>query len=165
VLKLESFDESLVVANGPARHGINLNSQLSLYRLATPIIVLASWTQWAKFPRSGSHLSLEQSPPISAEAYAVSITDRPCNPEHDLFDRRSEERTVVNRGALVSFAGRPGAHACCVRDTSDVGAGIRLDGLKIVPSEFAISYDGFRSSRRCRLIWRDGDFAGVTFET
>jgi hypothetical protein len=34
-----------------------------------------------------------------------------------------------------------------------------------VPSEFDISFDNFRTMRHCRLIWRDGDFVGVAFET
>jgi hypothetical protein len=40
-----------------------------------------------------------------------------------------------------------------------------LNGLNIVPSEFGISFDGFRTMRRCQLIWHDGDFVGVTFES
>ena len=38
------------------------------------------------------------------------------------------------------------------------GAGIRLNSLNIVPSDFGISFDNFRTMRRCRLIWRCGDF-------
>jgi hypothetical protein len=95
----------------------------------------------------------------------VSTTDRNPNPEDDLFDRRSEERTVINRGALLFFAGPPGVHCCCVRDATNIGAGIRLNGLRIMPSEFGMTDDGFRSTRRCRLTWRDGDFIGVSFES
>jgi hypothetical protein len=40
-----------------------------------------------------------------------------------------------------------------------------LNGLNIVPSEFGISFDNFRTMRRCRLIWRDGDYVGVAFES
>jgi hypothetical protein len=40
-----------------------------------------------------------------------------------------------------------------------------LNGLNIVPSEFGISFDNFRTTRRCRLIWRDGDFVGAAFES
>jgi hypothetical protein len=40
-----------------------------------------------------------------------------------------------------------------------------LNGLNIVPSGFGISFDNFRTLRRCRLIWRDGDFVGVAFES
>jgi hypothetical protein len=78
-------------------------------------------------------------------------------------ERRAVGRTLINRGVLMHFAGRDGVHACCVRDVTNLGAGIRLTGLNIVPFEFAISFDNFRTMRRCRLIWRDGDFVGVIF--
>jgi hypothetical protein len=65
----------------------------------------------------------------------------------------------------MHFAGCEGVHACCVRDVTNLGAGIRFNGLDIVPLEFGISFDNFRTVRRCRLIWRDGDFVGVTFES
>jgi hypothetical protein len=45
------------------------------------------------------------------------------------------------------------------------GAGLRLNGLNIAPSDFGISFDNFETMHRCRLIWRDGDFVGAAFET
>ena len=39
------------------------------------------------------------------------------------------------------------------------GAGLQLNGLNIVPSEFDISFDNFRTTRLRRLIWRDGDLS------
>jgi hypothetical protein len=80
-------------------------------------------------------------------------------------ERRSLGRTKINRGVLMHFAGCEGVHACCVRDVTNLGAGIRFNGLTIVPFEFGISFDNFRTMRRCRLIWRDGDFVGVVFES
>jgi hypothetical protein len=53
----------------------------------------------------------------------------------------------------------------CVRDVTNLGTCIRLNGLRIVPSEFGISFDGFRTMRQCRLIWRGGDFVGAAFES
>jgi hypothetical protein len=64
---------------------------------------------------------------------------------------------VINRGALLFFMGGAAVHACCVRDVTNDGAGNRLTGLNLVPSDFGISLDNFRTMRRCRLIWRDGD--------
>jgi hypothetical protein len=57
------------------------------------------------------------------------------------------------------FTGQDRVHACCVRDVTNHGAGLRLNGLNIVPSEFGISFDNFRTMRRCQLIWRDGDLS------
>jgi hypothetical protein len=81
------------------------------------------------------------------------------------FERRAVDRTTINRGVLMLFTGPEGVYACCVRDVTNQGAGILLNGLNIVPSEFGISFDNFRTMRHCRLIWRDGDFVGVAFES
>ena len=77
-------------------------------------------------------------------------------------ERRSIGRTIINRPALLFFTGQSGVHGCCVRDITNHGAGIRLNGLNMVPLDFDVSFDNFRSVRRCRLIWREGDFVGVT---
>ena len=83
----------------------------------------------------------------------------------DIFERRSKGRTVINRDALLFFAGQNKVHPCCVRNVTNDGAGIRLSGLGILPLEFGVSFDRFRTMRKCRLIWREGDFVGVTFES
>jgi hypothetical protein len=56
-------------------------------------------------------------------------------------ERRSLGRTKINRGVLMHFAGCEGVHACCVHDVTNLGAGIRFNGLKIVPFGFGISFD------------------------
>jgi hypothetical protein len=81
------------------------------------------------------------------------------------FERRAIGRTTINRDVLMYFSGHDGVHACCVRDVTNHGAGLRLNSLNILPSEFGISFDNFRTMRRCRLIWRDGDFVGAAFES
>jgi hypothetical protein len=83
-------------------------------------------------------------------------------PRRDI-ERRAVGRTTINRDVLMFFNGN--VHACCVCDVTNHGAGLRLTGLNILPSEFGISFDNFRTMRRCRLIWRDGDFVGAAFET
>jgi hypothetical protein len=80
-------------------------------------------------------------------------------------ERRAVGRTTINRDVLMYFSGQDGVHASCVRDVTNHGAGLRLNGLNILPSEFGISFDNFRTMRRCRLIWRDGDFVGASFES
>jgi hypothetical protein len=34
-----------------------------------------------------------------------------------------------------------------------------------MPFEFGISFDSFRTMRNWRMIWREGDFLGVVFES
>lgn len=93
-------------------------------------------------------------------------TPIPISISHDpIFERRAKGRTVINRDVLMFFFGRDCVHACCVRDVTNDGAAIRLNGLNIVPSDFGISFDNFRTMRRCRLVWREGDFLGAAFES
>jgi hypothetical protein len=79
-------------------------------------------------------------------------------------ERRAVARTTINRDVLMFFTGQDRVHACCVRDATNHGAGLRLNGLKLMSCEFYISFDSFQTARRCRLIWRDGDFVGAAFE-
>jgi hypothetical protein len=85
-------------------------------------------------------------------------------PRRDI-ERRVVGHTTINRDVLAHFAGQEGIHRCCVRDVTNRGVGLRLNGLNIVPFEFGISFDNFRTMRRCRMIWRDRDFVGAAFET
>ena len=80
-------------------------------------------------------------------------------------ERRSLGRTSINRDALMCLSGQAGVHACCVRDVTNFGAGIRLNGLKMVPLDFDLSFDNFRTIRKCRLIWRESDFMGARLIT
>ena len=78
-------------------------------------------------------------------------------------ERRAIGRTRINRSALLSFHGGAGAFPCCVRDVTNSGAGVRLERLNMLPVEFDLSFDKFRTVRECRLVWRDADFVGVAF--
>jgi hypothetical protein len=82
------------------------------------------------------------------------------------FERRTIGRTKILKGALLFFSGKPGVQSCTVRDVTNSGAGIRAQNLQIIPvDDFALSFDGFRTLRSCRLIWRHDDFLGVAFES
>jgi hypothetical protein len=94
----------------------------------------------------------------SKKTHDLSTEDGP-------IERRSKDRTVINRSALMFFMGHSGVYPCCVRDFTRDGAGIRLNGLNILPSDFCISFDNLHTTHRCRLIWRDGDFLGTAFDS
>ena len=79
-------------------------------------------------------------------------------------ERRSVGRTRINREALLFFHGQADVFPCCVRDATNSGAGIRLEDLNVLPVEFYLSFDRFRTARKCRLMWRDADFVGVAFD-
>ena len=78
-------------------------------------------------------------------------------------DRRSVARTRTDIGALQFFKGQPGARGCHITDLTDRGARIRTHDLPLVPTTFDLTLDNFRTIRRCRLVWRNGDFLGAAF--
>ena len=79
-------------------------------------------------------------------------------------ERRSAGRTAISKGVLLFFSAQRGVFSCEVCDVSNAGAKIRLNGLRILPPNFELSCDNFRTVRKCRLIWRRGDFVGTAFE-
>jgi len=81
-----------------------------------------------------------------------------------LIERGSGGRTAASKGALLFFSGQRGVFACEVQDVTNAGAQIRLSGLNVLPPNFELSFDNFRTVRKCRLIWRRGDFIGIAFE-
>jgi len=80
-------------------------------------------------------------------------------------ERRSIGRTKIAKDALLFFGEQTGMRSCGVMDITNAGAGIRTQDLPAIPLRFELSFDTFRTSRNCRLIWRDGDFVGVAFES
>jgi len=67
-------------------------------------------------------------------------------------ERRSIGRTRINRNVLLFFVGQAGVFSCCVRDVTNLGAGIQLDGLNIMPMDFDLSFDNLCTIRKCRII-------------
>jgi hypothetical protein len=80
-------------------------------------------------------------------------------------DRRSIGRTKIGKEALLFFGAQTGVRPCAVTDITNAGAGMRTQGLPAIPLNFELSFDKFRTSRNCRLIWRDGDLVGVAFKS
>ena len=86
------------------------------------------------------------------------VRTRPFDGTARRGERRSIERRRLYWSALLSIPGY-----CRLRDFTVKGAGIRLNGITLLPLTFELSLDAFHTTERCRLIWRDGDFAGVVF--
>ena len=80
-------------------------------------------------------------------------------------ERRSTGRTKIAKDALLFFGEQTGVHSCAVTDITNAGAGLRAQELPAIPLLFELSFDKFRTSRNCRLVWRDRDFVGVAFES
>jgi hypothetical protein len=50
------------------------------------------------------------------------------------------------RDALLSIPRLRNIYSCGVRDLSDRGIGLRLNDLPLLPTEFNLSLDGFRTT-------------------
>jgi len=79
-------------------------------------------------------------------------------------DRRTVGRTRTSKPASIFFGRQQGERSCDVEvtDLADRGAGIYKPGLALLPLTFELSFDDLR--RKCRMVWRRGNFFGVTFE-
>jgi len=79
-------------------------------------------------------------------------------------DRRSDGRTRTSKPASIFFGRETSEPACDVEvtDLGNSGAGIYKSGKAILPLTFDLSLDNLR--RSCRMVWRRGNFFGVTFE-
>ncbi len=79
-------------------------------------------------------------------------------------ERRSVGRTKVAKSASLFFGPQRGVFGCSIRDVTNIGAGIRLHNINVLPPDFELSFDNFHTIRKCRLVWRQGDFTGVAFQ-
>jgi hypothetical protein len=113
--------------------------------------------------RSPAGSSLEKSG--GATTGAIGFTRNSLSTPFKMNDRRSIGRTEIIKGALLFFGKKAGIQSCTVRDVTNLGAGIRSQDLTMMPLDFELSFDGFRTSRKCRLIWREDEFFGVAFES
>src|SRR5271168_598414 len=79
-------------------------------------------------------------------------------------DRRSAGRARTSKTASLFFGRQRGEQSADVEitDIGNGGAGIYKQGLAVLPLTFELSFDNLR--RTCRMVWRRGNFFGVTFE-
>ena len=78
-------------------------------------------------------------------------------------ERRRATRKTVDQTVMLSLSGRVTATPCTMRNLSIFGAGILLEDTAIPSTDFDLSFDEFRTSFRCRLVWRQDDCAGISF--
>ena len=76
-------------------------------------------------------------------------------------ERRTLERTKINQLALLSVDGIRGCHPCLVVNLHNGGAMLRSNTYHTAAFKFCLSLDGFRTTKRCRVVWRSGNTCGV----
>lgn len=80
-----------------------------------------------------------------------------------MIERRALERVQLNQLALLSFRGISGVHPCLVRNLHMCGAGLYSNSFHFFANDFVMSFDGFKSSTHCHVVWRRGYECGVVF--
>ena len=78
-------------------------------------------------------------------------------------DARRAPRHRVLKAGIIASNGRHLTIACTVRDLSDTGARLRVDGSLNAPDTFEliIEMDGLEAD--CEVVWRSGKDVGVRY--
>ena len=82
----------------------------------------------------------------------------------DQTDRRRSPRQRILKGGLIVVAGHHTAISCAIRDLTEVGARLKLQGAAaLLPERFEliIEIDGLEAE--CQVVWRKGRELGVAF--
>jgi hypothetical protein len=81
-----------------------------------------------------------------------------------MVERRRIQRTRVLKGAKIILNNHSSLFDCTVINMTNLGSCVRLPSPIGIPNLFALSFDRARSSRQCRVIWRNESKLGVSFE-
>ena len=81
------------------------------------------------------------------------------------MERRNTQRTRIMKGGKLVSLQHASAVDCIVRNISVKGACLELFTALSVPEELELSFDAFRTVRRCRVRWRTAKELGVAFDT
>ena len=78
-------------------------------------------------------------------------------------ERRRVTRKTVDQMVMISFSRGVTVAPSAMRNLSVLGACILLKDTSIPSTNFDLSFDEFRTSFPCRLVWRRDDRAGIAF--
>ena len=80
-----------------------------------------------------------------------------------MIELRTRQRIFVNCLALFHVHGVRGVNPCRVVNLHDRGATLHCSTHHVAAFEFALSLDGFKTTKHCHVVWRDGNTCGVEF--
>jgi len=75
---------------------------------------------------------------------------------------RNYPRMRVLKGAKIVL-GTSSVLDCVVRDLTNGGARVKIPNAVDLPEEFAVTFDGGRTCRPCRVAWRTLNETGLQF--
>lgn len=79
-----------------------------------------------------------------------------------MLERRRFTRTRMHKNAKV-LLGNSSVVDCVVHDLTDAGAGIEIPNITPLPNALDLTFDGGRSIRQARRVWRILNRAGIEF--
>ena len=79
-----------------------------------------------------------------------------------MSERRNNTRSRVLKSAKL-IVGRSSTIDCVVRNLTNVGARIQIPNTTDLPEKLDMTFDGGRSLRPCRIVWRTLNETGVEF--
>jgi hypothetical protein len=80
-----------------------------------------------------------------------------------MFERRGLERIAINQLALLCVDGIRGCHPCLVVNFHRDGATLHSSTHHTAAFAFDLSWDIFKTTKHCRVVWRNGNTCGVKF--
>jgi len=78
-------------------------------------------------------------------------------------ERRRVTRKKLGQTVMLFLPGEATITPCKMLNLSVLGACLTLKNASILSTNFRVSFDDFRTSFDCRLVWRQEDRAGITF--
>ena len=78
-------------------------------------------------------------------------------------NRREIQRTRIWRDVIIVISDNASPIKSTVRDVTSKGACINVPTGPSLPSMFELSFDFCRSTRQCRVAWRNQSQIGVAF--
>ena len=79
-----------------------------------------------------------------------------------MSESRNYPRMRVLKGAKIVL-GTSSVLDCVVRDLTNSGARVKIPNAVDLPEEVAITFDGGRTCRPCRVAWRTLNETGLQF--
>ena len=80
-----------------------------------------------------------------------------------MAERRALKRLETNQLALLHVDGIRGCHPCLVMDYHSGGAMLHSSTHHTASFNFDLSLDGFKTTKHCHVVWRNGNKCGVEF--
>jgi len=77
-------------------------------------------------------------------------------------ERRNSTRSRVLKGAKI-ILGASSVIDCVVRNVTNSGARVQIANTVELPEDLGLTFDGGRSIRDCRVVWRTVTETGVKF--